>query len=127
MSDEHFSKEIEAITRIQPEKKHGGIWVVIGLEEYRIPPLPFGSLKELEGKVELISGLSLSPSPEQIEVVFACVHAAINRNYPSITLEDVKGMLDVSNFMNVLEAVMNVSGFKRAKDKSQGEAVASSL
>jgi hypothetical protein len=41
------------------------------------------------------------------------VHASLSRNYPDLTIEQVEEMLDMSNVMEVVDAVMNISGMAR--------------
>lgn len=114
----------EEVTRIQPAKQRGGIWVTLGLEEYRIPPLGFRAIQDLQDRIGLLKGLSGVPSKEQMDLVVEIVFLAMQRNYPEMTLEGVSDMIDLSNFASVLNAVMNNSGFRSAPS---GEALTTSL
>lgn len=109
------------VKRVPPEKNRGGVWVQFGDEEYRVPSLAFLAVKEQGPNIDSLQKIVGFPTAEQAEAVVSVVHAAIVRNYPSMQLDQVRDMLDFSNFMPVMDAVMNVSGFKRA---APGEAQA---
>lgn len=113
------------VIKIEPEKKRGGRWVVIGEEQYKIPPLAFGDIRELMADVESLRSMSEHPTPDQMKVVTTLVWKALARNYPSMSLKDVDDMLDFGNFYEVLGAVLSVSGFVKKEDPASGEAASS--
>jgi hypothetical protein len=116
----------DSLTRVEPEKNRGGQWIRFGSEEYRVPALAFGAIQDLQDRVGSMAGLPVGgkPTPEQMATVVDVVHAALKRNYPSMTREQLLDMLDLENYQEVLGAVLNISGFKR-QEPAQGEAVAS--
>ena len=104
------------ITRIQPANKRGGVWVQMGEEEYRIPPLGFGSLKDLQERITTLQGMVGIPNADQLQAVAEIVHQAIIRNYPDMPLAQVVDMLDMANFQPVLNAVLNTAGYRKAAE-----------
>ena len=104
----------EVVKRIQPERNRGGVWVRIGDEEYRIAPLAFAALQELGDDVpklrEIQGGV---PNGDQMGIVIRLITSALNRNYPKLKESDVREMIDLGNFGEVLNAVMAVAGFVR--------------
>lgn len=117
----------DEVKRVEPQKNRGGEWVRLGDELYRIPPLAFRSVVELQDDVAGLREMGARPSPEQMNVVARIVHSAMARNYPALTIEEVLDMLDLGNYQEVLSAVLRVAGFKKdsgAADGS-GETVAS--
>jgi hypothetical protein len=48
-----------------------------------------------------------------VATVIDTAHAALRRNYPDTTREDVADMLGLENMVEVMECVMDVSGLKR--------------
>lgn len=116
----------EQVTQIPPEKNRGGPWITFGTEAYRVPPLALGALKDLQ---ERIASMGIAdggqPSASQMDTVLDVVHAAIKRNYPSMTRETVAEMIDLENYQEVLGAVLNISGFKPREGGASGEAQAS--
>lgn len=117
---------LEGVERKLPTNKRGGRWIVLGAEEYQIPPLSFRSIQELKDDVEMLSSVVGVPTPEQRAAVARIIHASIARNYPELTLDNVEDMLDIGNMQTVLEAVMNVSGMT-AKASPEGNVEVPSL
>lgn len=99
--------------------KHKGIAVVMGGVEYVIPPLALGALEQLQDRIAGFKG-DITDG-KQVATVIDAAHAALKRNYPEITREDVADLVDVGVMAEVFEAVMDVSGLKR-KGLEAGEA-----
>ena len=112
----------DTIVRILPSKNKGGEWVQMGMEEYRIPPLGFAAIKDMQANLEILQGMkdAGAPNDDQMKVVAEVVHAAMRRNYPDMTAEQVLDMLDLGNFRKVFEAVLGMSGYRKA---ASGEAL----
>lgn len=91
------------------EPKYEGVSMKIGGRELVIPPL---SLKQVQKLYPTIEALQKESDPlKSMEAVSLVVHAALKRNYPEMTLDEVDDMLDLGNFKAVIETVMGVSGF----------------
>ena len=99
--------------------KHKGIPVQMGEREYVVPPLALGALEALQDRIAGFKGDIRDG--KQVATVIDAAHAALKRNYPEITREEVADLVDVSNMAEVFEAVMDVSGLKR-KALEAGEA-----
>lgn len=95
-----------------------GVPVELGGVEYIIPPLSLGALEQLQDRVASFTGDIRSK--EQVATVMDAAHAAMKRNYPEITREQIGEMIDVGNMAEVFEAVMDISGLKR-KSLEPGE------
>lgn len=117
----------EEITRVEPKNKRGGAWITFGTEAYRVPPLAFASVQELQGRIAAMQGMTGGqPSQDQMDTVVDVVFAAIKRNYPDMPREQIADMLDLQNYQEVLGAVLNIAGFKAATPgEPSGEAPAS--
>jgi len=118
----------EAPRKVPPEKNRGGQWIPFGDEQYRVPPLGFRSIVELQDDVKSLAGIAgRMPTQTEMQTIAGVVHAAMRRNYPSLTVDDVMDMIDIGNYRQLLDAVMNVSGFQRQPEgaPSSGEAPAS--
>lgn len=113
--------EDEAPKKVPPEKHRGGRWITFGDEQYRVPPLGFRSVVELQDEVEGLRGMGPKPNAAQMATMTKIVHAAIVRNYPSMTPQGVEDMMDLGNYQELLNAVLNVAGFV---ETSSGERVA---
>lgn len=100
-----------------------GIPLELGGTTYVVPPLSLGALEQLKERLENFTGDVRND--DQAATVIDAAHACLKRNYPDITREDVAELIDLENMMEVMEAVMDVSGMKRkAKEATaqQGEA-----
>lgn len=95
-----------------------GIEIDFGSERLTVPPLTLGSLQLLQGKLEKFQA---DTSPESVATVIEAAFLALRRNYPDITRERVAEILDLGNMLDVLSAVMDVSGMKR-KEIAAGKA-----
>lgn len=114
--DASVDKEVK---RIPPASNRGGVWVQMGLEEYRIPPLGFGALKDIGERMKILQGIKDIPNADQLACVAEIVQLAMKRNYPDITVDNILDMLDMGNFHEVLGAVLATAGYRRA---AEGEA-----
>jgi len=106
----------ETSKRAEPGEDRGGEWVEMSGKEYKIPPLNFKALREVQGKVTQIGAIKGVPTPEQMDIVVDVVYMAMRRNYPDMKRETVEDILDVGNMMPVFAAVMRVAGFKALEE-----------
>ncbi|MDR3645656.1 MAG: hypothetical protein P4M02_11355, partial [Clostridia bacterium] len=84
-----------------------GVPVTIKGETLIIPPLSFGDIEDLGPKIESME------APETMNTQFIgdvvdIVHAAFSRNY-DCTRDEVKALLDLSNFRQIIEAIKGAS------------------
>lgn len=91
----------------------------LGGTDYIVPPLNLASLEDFQERIKTYSGGIDSKS---VELVVDVAHAAIKRNYPEVTKEQLKEWIDLGNIQEVFEAVMNISGL--TKRMQVGEATA---
>lgn len=79
--------------------------------DWIIPPLSLGDLEVLQERLsELRPGATDVGS---IRTIVDAAHAAVRRNYPDVTREQVADAVDLGNMIDVIEAVMDVAGVKR--------------
>lgn len=91
--------------------KHQGIPYDFDGRTLIIPPLSLGAMEQLQGRLETMDGASITP--EYIGTVVDSVHAALQRNYPDMTREEVGGLLDLQNMQEVMACVFDFGGVKR--------------
>lgn len=96
--------------------KFDGTKVTIGGEEYIVPPLSFKQLKALKEDIVAMKDRTADNNERMIRVI----HAALSRNYPELTIDQVEEMIDLGNIMEITQAVMGGSGFA----KTMGEILA---
>lgn len=102
-----------------PVLKHKGVTLYLGGADYVVPPISLGALEQLQDRIVNFAGDVTDKA--QVATVIDAAHAALRRNYPDMTREDVADLVDVSNMAEIFEAVMDVSGLKR-KEQEAGEA-----
>ena len=73
-------------------------------KEYVIPAL---SLKQWKKFLPLIRKLqSCGNTAKNITGLATIAHAALSRNYPDLKVEDVEDLIDLSNILTIMEAIM---------------------
>ncbi len=87
-----------------------GVVIRIAGRDWTVPALTFRQLRRLQPQIELLATIGTVATPEQIAAVSEIVHAALSRNYPSLTAEDVEEMLDLGNAARVISAILRGSG-----------------
>ena len=97
-----------------------GVKITIGGKEYIVPGLSLGQMEEMAEKVESLASADERITKEMIQTVSEVCQAALSRNYPDITLVQVKNMLDVRNMNAVIEAVLGASGLEKNIGDSGG-------
>lgn len=102
---------------MNPIVKHPGIATDLGGTWYVIPPIALGALEQLQDRIAQFNGDVTDFS--QIATVIDAAFAALKRNYPDITREEVANAIDVGNMAEVFEAIMDVSGLKRKERQNQ--------
>lgn len=96
-----------------------GTAITLGETEYTCPALCLDDVQTYLPKIKLLQTSDMSP--EHFQTIKEVVHAALKRNYPDITVDDIAKGLDLSNYRDVLDAVMARSGLVK---KQPGEAQA---
>lgn len=112
MNDDDQQDDTPAV-RVPPEKNRGGEWVRLGDELYRIPPLAFRSVIDLQDDVAALRTMGPVPTAKEMDIVAKIAHVAFSRNYPSKTVEDLTDMLDLGNYEAVLSAILSIAGFQK--------------
>lgn len=87
-------------------------------QKYVIPPLTLGALEDLQERIENVGGLDKESVAAMIDVTLA----ALKRNYPDMTRETVRELVDVATMGDVFEACMDASGLKRRAIEAEAEA-----
>lgn len=100
-----------------------GTAIAMGGQDWTIPPLTLGQLRRLMPKVRQLTEIDAAMGETQIGVLVEIVGAALQRNYPDMTLETVENLLDLGNAGVVLNAVLTGSGL-RPRENAPGEAMA---
>ncbi len=80
----------------------------MGGEDWIIAPLSFRSLEKLDDSFSALNG---ADNKARMAAFIAIVYECLLRNYPDITLDRVKDLLDMRNARTVVDAILASSGF----------------
>lgn len=101
--------------------RFAGSPIVLGGETYVVPPLALGAVKELLPRVKAMQSVGGVPTPEDLDTMLDAALAAINRNYPAMTRDEVAQLIDLGNVAQMFKVVMGISGFeKRSPEQLEG-------
>lgn len=96
-----------------------GINLVLGDgETYVLAPLTLGAIEDMQ---DAISSVGDDLSPAAVKAIIDVAHSSLKRNYPDMSRNEARELIDIANMMSVFEATMDVSGLKR-KALEEGEA-----
>lgn len=96
-----------------------GKTVKMGGKEWTVPPLNFKALKTFGPMLNTMTPQQLVAEGKVLDLI----HAALLRNYPELTVDELEDMLDMGNVMEITMAVLGVSGLV---EKQPGGAEAAS-
>jgi hypothetical protein len=89
-----------------------GVLVTMAGQDWVVPPLTLGQLRRLMPKVRELTEIGASMGESQIGVLVEIITAALQRNYPDMSADQVENLLDLGNASAVLNAVLTGSGLK---------------
>jgi hypothetical protein len=100
-----------------------GVEINLGGTPYIVPGLSLGQLKRFKETMKQIDAIAAANSASDIpdsvvDDICTVIHAALLRNYPDLTAEQLMGFLDTNNMREILPAVMGVSGLKKVRAPS---------
>ena len=86
-----------------------GIEKELGGKAYVIPPLSLGQVRRLQNQLEKWTG---AVDDKSVAVCIETVHAALSRNYPDVTVEQVEEWLGLGDMGGVMAGGMGVCGMR---------------
>ena len=98
-----------------PKHRRGRAILMADEREWSVPPL---LLEQVYGRGRELFVAILNGSEVQHMVggladsIYELTHMALARNYPGLTLDDVKPLLDMECLYEVLTTIFNLSGFR---------------
>lgn len=96
------------------ELPYAGAPVRIGGRDFIVPPLSFGYIVKNGAKLRSPDPSATVEEIAQLHIEIA--HAALRRNYPDLTIDEVGDMLDPNTSLALFESIKKASGY------SSGEA-----
>jgi poly-beta-hydroxyalkanoate depolymerase len=118
LSDADIAAETKAIKKIADVHNppiDGPKFNLCGVEVV-VPPLKVKHIVKFTGLMQQLSKFTQdTPADEALVAALPIITAALQRNYPSLTSDDVTELLDLSTFAEVTLAVMGQSGYRKPK------------
>jgi hypothetical protein len=105
------------------EPRYEGVALRMGGREWIVPALNLRQLKRLAPRFALLAGahprsggkgVGAGMTEEQIEALIEISHAALSRNYPTLTQEQVSELVDLGNAAPLMRAIVGASGLAPA-------------
>ena len=109
------------------DPRFAGDPVDLGGMSYIVPPLSLGAVKALLPTIQRIvigQGGAVADPFGQLDDVLDICHAALLRNYPELSRDALVELVDLTNFSELVAAVVRRSGLAAVQEKN-GAAVAS--
>ena len=90
-------------------------------KEYVIAPLTLGALEDFNDQIQ---GIGEADTITAARTIVDVASASLQRNYPALTRDHVRHLIDLENMREVFESCMDASGAKRKALEASGEAKA---
>lgn len=81
--------------------------------EFTVSPLTLGDLRRLEPAL-LGAEQKVAGGFSSMLALVPVIHASISKLHPQVALEELENLLDLNNFSEVLDRVLEASGLKRS-------------
>jgi hypothetical protein len=90
-----------------------GAVMTINGQEYVIPALNFKALRKLRADLDMLGKVESNRplTDDEADAFVRVFHAALVRNYPDMTTDDVEELVDFRNLVPLMTAIMGASGF----------------
>ena len=92
--------------------------ISLGGRELHLSPLTLGDLRRLEPVLLGVEKPVANGIASMLSLV-SVIHASISKLHPEIALEELEAMLDLNNFAEVLDRVLEASGLRRSSEASK--------
>jgi hypothetical protein len=104
-----------------PADLHEGTAVRLGGRDYIVPALTLRMVRRFENDLGRAFEVGpLSPAKDR-RLALEIIHAAMSRNYPKLTVDELEDLLDLGTTPKVFLAVMGLSGLLKKDGDSAGE------
>jgi len=106
-----------------PADLHEGTPVRMGGRDFIVPALSMAQVEfyEMDGKLACAFEVGPLSPPEDRMLAMEIILAAMQRNYPTMTLNELKELLDLRSTPKVFLAVMGMSGLISKAGDPEGE------
>lgn len=92
--------------------KYDGVVIKIGATKRVIPALTLKQVKNLRDHLSALTNIKGEPTNTEMESLMAVCHAALSRNYPEMTVEELEDEIDLNTLQSIVKAVVGQSGLE---------------
>ena len=97
----------------QPVKIDGPT-VRMGGRDLVLAPLNFRQLRvTLKEAIQNLQAPDVDVRMDSIELI---IHGSLSRNYPDMTLDEVRDLIDMQNVWSLVQAILEIAGLKKAQE-----------
>lgn len=96
----------------------------LGDRDFVVPALTMAQVEQFEGDLARAFQVSVLSPREDRELLLTIILAAVQRNYPSMTRDELAERMDLASMPRVFWAVVGYSGLVRKEDETAGEPLA---
>jgi hypothetical protein len=100
---------------------HEGLTVRLGGDEFVVPALTFRQLRTLLPKLDRLQDPAAGFDAGQLDAVVDIAHAALGRNYPDLSREDLEDRLTFADVPILISAVLTGSGLARPTAEARAD------
>jgi hypothetical protein len=94
--------------------KFEGVVELVGDKKMVIPALSVKQVKNFRSSLAIIPTLAeRDPTDEEVDQLMALVLAAIQRNYPEFTTEELEDSVDLNSLPRLVKAITGQSGLEK--------------
>lgn len=98
-----------------------GVKVRIGRQEFVVPALSVRQVKRFRAVLNTLGRFKTAePTDDEIDGLLEMLHAALSRNYPDVTVDQLADIVDLRNLPEIIGAIVAQTGLEATKP---GEAV----
>ena len=98
--------------------KVSGVAVEMNGVEYVVPPLTLRMLQDHAEDIDVMQSMDAESAlgVDRLAAVVRVAHAAMSRNYPDLTADDLHDLVDLANVSALVDAVLGVSGLTPTRE-----------
>lgn len=117
------ARTLDEIFKENPEGLYEGEKMTIKGKEIVVPALTLGWIEDNAKVLESLSSMNEKDplKPTDVANIRKVAQAALVRNYPNITVMDLKDLLDLRNFRQLFALIMGASGFTQVEPGQTAE------
>lgn len=104
-----------------------GVKVRIGRQDFIVPALSIRQVKRFRPVLSTMGRFAAGgePSDQELDALTEMLHAALSRNYPDLTVDQLGDMIDLRSLPELIKAIVARTELEATKPGEAGEGVPS--